>query len=811
MTIWYDVRYGLRQLMKKPLFSFIAILMLALGVGANTAVFGLLNSVLLRPLPVRNPDELRGINWVGDFCPGNIHGRVTSTPNGEQISNTFTYPTFCAFRDQGQKVAEFFAYMGFNTFDPLTIQIRDQAFTADGMMVSGNFFQVLGLEPVLGRTIMPEDDQPNVSPVAVISYQAWQNYFGGGRDAIGQTILLKQVSTTVIGVLPENFLGVEKGRRRDFYVPLALQPQIEGICALEASDTWWVEVMARAKPSVDDVQASHLLGALFTRMTGETVVNASEKNLRIILTDGRSGLSGALAPQRLTMTKPLYVLFGLVGIVLLVTCVNLAGLLLARGMTRHHEFAVRSALGARRGHLIRQLLTESIILSVIGVGCGFLLATWIKPVLARILWPSGVIVNLQSDLYVCGFVLTILVFTTILFGLLPALRVTRMNPVIHLKQRIMHGVPRLRLSRILISIQVGLSLMLLVMAGLFARTLINIWCIETGFNIENMLVFRADTGKRHAEFITAMSAVPDVQAVTYSNLPLLNRGRSSTTIPSPGKLSGELNILKLNVGETFLQTMGIPLLAGRDFKTIDTESSQNTIIVNQFLVESAFPDENPIGYTLRIHQKDYSIVGVCGNTKYYDLKMAYEPIVFFPVRHGAFYAMHTKGNPQRLIPMARQVLASVNPGVALSDVKTLKAQIHENTLQERSFAWLASSLAFLAILESCIGLYGLMTQSVARRTGEIGIRMAVGASPLAVAWPVLRSALLMAMAGMIISVPVILAIVRMIRSYLFGIEPYDPITLIGAVILLLGVVTLAAWIPARRAAKIDPMVALRYE
>ncbi len=810
-TLINDIKYALRQLGKNPSFMMVAVLTLAIGIGANTAVFCLLNSVLLRPLPVRNPDELRGINWIGDFCPGHIHGRVTGASNGEQISNTFTYPAFCEFRDRGASLAEVFAYLGFNPFGVPTVRIRGQSYTMDGMIVSGNFFQGLGLKPLLGHTIMPEHDRPGVTPVAVISFHAWQKYFGGDPNVIGQTIVLKQTNATVIGVLDKGFLGVEKGRRCDIYVPLALQPQIEGICALESTDHWWVEVMARLKPSVDEFQVSRLLGGVFVQTTSETVANASEKNLRIVLTDGSGGLIGALAPRRLMMAKPLYLLFGLVGIVLLVTCVNLAGLLLARGAMRHHEFAVRAALGARRSRLIQQLLTESIVLSVFGAGCGFLLASWIKPVLARVLWSSDTVINLQSDLYVCGFILAVLVVATVLFGLLPALRVVRTNPVIHFKNRTILGEPRLRLSRMLISTQVGLSLLLLVGACLFTRTLINIRRIETGFNIENLLMFRAETGERQAEFIAAISTLPGVKAVTYSNLTLLDGGRSSTTIPLPGRPSGNLNILKLDVSETFLQTMGIPLLAGRDFQTVDTQESQRAIIVNRSLVESAFHDESPIGKILRINQKDYTIVGVCGDTKYYDLKTACEPIVFFPSGQGASYAVRTAGNPQHLIPAVRQTLARIDLGAALSGIQTLKTKIDENIIQERSFAWLASSLAFLAVLQSCIGLYGLLAHNVTRRTGEIGIRMALGATPRAVAWPILRSAMLLVTAGVMVGVPAVLATVRIVRSYLFGIEPYDPVTLIIAIILLFAVAVLTAWIPARRAAKIDPMEALRYE
>jgi predicted permease len=809
-ALFGDIKYSMRQLLKQPLFSFIAILMLALGIGANTAVFSLMNSVVMRSLPVRNPHALRGVNWVGEFSPL-IYGRVSSTPNDEQISNTFTYPIYREFRARGAGVAEVFAFKGFNSFEPPVVLIHGQAFTVDGMMVSGSFFRGLGLEPALGRVISSAHDRPDVAPAAVLSHHAWQQYFGLDPNAIGQTIVVNQVSTTVIGVLPKGFLGIEKGRRFDVYVPLSLQPQIEGICPVQSPDNWWVQVMARLEPSVDELQVSRSLGTLFTRTLEETGVNTSEKNLRIVLTDGSGGLSGVLAPRRQGMAKPLYLLFGLVGIVLLVTCVNLAGLLLTRGMRRSHEFAVRVALGSGRGRLVRQLLTESVVLSLIGAFCGLLLATWAKPILARVLWSSDTALSLRSDIHVCGFILTLLVLTTVLFGLLPALRIARTSPGIHLKNRTTLSSPRLRLSKLLISVQVGLSLLLLVGAGLFARTLINIQRIETGFNSENLLVFRADTKGREVEFCTALRALPGMQDVTYSNLPLLTGVRSSTTISLSGNRSGQLNILMLSVGKTFLETMDIPLLSGRAFQEVDMENSQGVILVNRALAQSAFPDDNPIDKILKIHRKNYRIVGICGDAKYYDLKVACKPTVFIPSQSGACYALRTAMNPQDLVPTVRKTLASIDPTVALSDAKTLRTRIAENTIQERSFAYLALSLAFLAVLQSCIGLYGLMAHNVTRRTGEIGIRMALGATPKAVAWPILRSAIQMVGIGVTLGLPLAFILVRLIHSYLFGVQSYDPATVISAIILLFSVGVLAAWIPARRAAKIDPMEALRYE
>jgi predicted permease len=809
-TLINDIKFGLRTLTRSPGFTLVAVLTLALGIGANTAIFSLLNSILLSSLPVQNPQELHGINWIGDITP-EIWGRVVGTSNGEQMSNTFTYPAYCEFRDRGSGMAEVFAFFELGSPNSSTAVIRSQASRVNALLVSSNFFRALGLEPIRGRIMMPEHDQQNVEPVTVISYGAWKKHFGGDPNMIGQEIVLDNICATVIGILPQGFHGIEKGRRTDFYLPLSLQPQIKGICALESTDLWWVQVMARLKPSVDELEVSRSLGALFARTTSESGIEVSQKKLRVILTDGSSGLGGILAPRLGVMAKPLYLLFGLVGIVLLVTCINLAGLLLARGARRYYEFAVRTALGAGRWRLIRQLLTESTVLAILGGGCGFLLAAWIKPALSSILWAPDTTLDIHSDIHVYGFMLVIVMVTTILFGLLPALRLTRIEPASNLKHKTLLGGHRLGLNKMLISLQVGLSLVLLVGAGLFTRTLINIRCVEAGFNTENLLVFRGDAGGRQADFCTAIGALPGVQGVTYSNLPLLTGARSNTLVPMPHNRSETLPILKLSVGETFFRTMGIPLLAGRNFQTLDVEESQQVIIVNRALARIAFPDDNPIGKFLTIQQKEHRIVGLCGDTKYYDLKMACEPIVFFPSRGGTCYTVRAAANPQNLIPAVRQTLAVINPGTALSDVKTLKARIVENTRQERCFAWLASSLALLAVLQSCIGLYGLMSNNVTHRTSEIGMRMALGARPAAVAWSILRSALIMVGVGVAIGLPMVWGILRIVRSYLFGIAPHDPVTLTIAIVMLAIVAVLAAWIPARRAAKIDPMQALRYE
>jgi predicted permease len=427
------------------------------------------------------------------------------------------------------------------------------------------------------------------------------------------------------------------------------------------------------------------------------------------------------------------------------------------------------------------------------------------------LWTTDTDINVDSDIRVYGFMLIMVTAITILLGLLPALRMTRISSVLHVKHKTMGGAHRLNLNKLLISFQVGLSLLLVVGAGLLTRTLINIQRIETGWDPENILIFHAGLGPRQADFCKAVGALPGVQAVSYANLPLLTGARSNTQVPLTDNPSENLSVLRLDVSEMYLQTMGIPLLAGRGFETLDVEDAQQVIIVNRSLAQALFQNDNPVGRFLTIQQQPYRIVGVCGDSKYYDLKMPFEPTVFFPARKGAWYAIRTAASPQDFIQRVRQTLRTVNASVPMSEVTTLKASLSEHTRQEQCFAWLVSSLALLAVLQSCIGLYGLMALQVNRRTGEIGLRMALGASPRTVAWPILRSALSMAAIGVVIGLPMVWGIVRIIRNHLYGIQPHDPVTIIAAVVLLVGIAILAAWIPARRAARIDPMEALRYE
>jgi predicted permease len=824
-----DLKYAVRQLLKSPGFTTVAVASLALGIGANTAIFSLLNAVLLKSLPVRNPQTLRVLTWVGDIQPGSAsYCRLTTTPTGETAANVFTYPTYCDLRERHRDLAEVFAFSEFSQFASLAVLARGQASTAYGLMVSGNFFRGLGVEAVIGQTIGPDHDRPEAEPVAVISHAAWQRHFGLDPNVIGQTVTLNRNSFTIIGVLPQGFTGLVAGYRSDFYIPMASQPQMRPECPLGSSDHWWVQVMARLTPGGDEGQFQASLDVLFSQTVQRDAADASQKPLRTrILVEDGSG--GPVAPRR-SLTGSLGMLMGMVGVILLVACVNLAGLLLARGATRQHEMAVRTALGAGRWRLLRQSLTESLLIALAGAGMGLLLASWGKAILFRLLWPSKVEIDLRSDYRVFGFALAVSAAAALLFGLLPALRSASTSPMFNLKSRSTLGGPRLGLGRVLVSIQVGLSVILLVGAGLFARTLVNLYRIDTGFQTKNLLVFKVDASKagyRGAQLVdyyeqvrASIAALPGVQAVTNSNLRLLTGWMNNSTARVPGRSApseASLPFLGLTVSDSFLSTMGIPLLLGRDFDAVDNEAATRVIVVNHTLARVAFPAENPIGKVLTINSRDYQIVGMCGDITYASLKKAPEPTVFYPCRQHAaniaamHYEVRTPFDPMARVPGLRKRVAGLDRNIPLEDIKTQSLQLDESIARERCLASLALALGLLAVLLTCIGLYGLMAYNVSRRTGEIGLRMAVGARPWDVARPILRDAVRLAAAGVAVGLPVALGLAQLIRANLYGVGPHDSVTLVGVVVLLTGVAVLAAWIPARRAAKVDPMVALRHE
>ncbi|HVS51532.1 MAG TPA: ABC transporter permease [Opitutaceae bacterium] len=831
-----DLRYALRSLAKSPVFTSVAVLSLALGIGANTAIFSLVNAILLSSLPVPNPQELRVLQWTGldvhtAYFTGSMErggnrsnygsGSINATGGEPMTADSFTHPQFRALREQGAALADIFGYANLNN---ITARARQEAFTAEGLMVTDNYFSALGVRPALGRLFGPEEAGAGAAPVAVISHEWWEKEFALDPGVIGATVALNGNSFTVVGVLPREFRGVNLGDRTGFYVPISAQPQLMPSWPTASPSHWWVKIIARMKPGASDAQ---LLAVLDRAFAGEA--SSAMKEPGVVLRDGRAGP----AWDRKYYRRPLRLLLGVVGVVILVACANLAGLSLARGAAREHEFAVRAALGSGRWRLARQSLAESLVLASTGAGLGLLLAFWGKSALGALLAgsPDGLRYDLALDFRVLAATLGLAVLAAILSGLLPAWRAGHVDPLAGLKSAAALGAPRLRAGRILVSAQIALSVLLLAGAGLYVRTLVNLVRINPGFATDHLLLFQVTPrgagyrGPQLAAFyervLDSLAKIPAVRSVALTQFRLLGHtmsGGSFFTLPShPELFRGEKKpqAHQLTVSEAFFPTLGIPVLHGRGFTVADTANSLKVVVVNETFVHDYFAQDNPIGQILRVDKTDWQIVGVCRDAKYTELKLPAPPTVYFSFRQSsvglANFALRTSLPPLAVATAARKAVAAVDPNVPIATIVTQEQVRDQGISQERMFATLVGSLAVLAVLLACIGLYGLMAYNVTRRTGEIGVRMALGARPQDVARSVVREALRLAGAGVIVGVPAALGLAQLIKSQLYGVPAHDPLTFAFGALVLLGVAAAAAWLPARRAARVDPMVALRAE
>lgn len=831
-----DLRYAFRQLLKTPGFTAVAVLSLALGIGANTAVFSLVNAILLGSLPVPNPQELRTVQWSGvdakvRMMTGSVRPAGSSTksssplalstsPGRRMISNAFTYAQYRALREQSATQADVF---GFTELHNVNVRARHEPFTADGLMVSDNFFSGLGLRPVLGRLFTVGDDQPGTAPLAVITYGWWDKQFALDPNVLGQTVSLNGNSFTIVGVLPREFRGVEVADTKQFYVPMSAQPQLMANWPPTSPDHWWIHALARVRPGVTDAQVQAAFDSVFAPQVATLM-----KSPKIELAPGRAGP----ASDQQRYQKPLIILLSVVGIVILVACANLAGLSLARSAARQHEFAVRAALGSGRWRLVRQSLTESLVLAFLGGGAGLLLAVWGKTAISRLLAgsPEGLRYDLTLDLAVLGFTFALSLITAVLSGLLPALRAGRADPLAGLKSRAASSAPKLRTVRTLVTFQIALSVLLLAGAGLYVRTLVNLLVINPGFATENLLLFQLNphaAGLRGAAATSfyertqdALTKIPGTRAVTLMSTKLLAgsmSGGSFFSLPAHPELTEDKRpeAHRLNVSETFFTTLGISPPTGRGFTVNDAEGTPKVIVVNQTFSKKYFPGEIPVGQTLKIGQDDWQIIGVCGDAKYTDVKTDVPPTVYFSYRQtstrSAYFAVRTSLPPLALAAAVRKTVSVIDPNVPVSDITTQEAVRDGKIAPERMFATLVSALAGLAVLLACIGLYGLLAYSVARRTSEFGIRLALGAQRNDIAGPILREALLLAGAGLVIGLPAALCLAQLVKSQLYGVAPYDPRNLAAAALLLIAVAALAAWLPARRATRVNPVEALRAE
>ncbi len=821
--ILQNLRFTFRQLRRSPGFTVIAVLSLGLGIGAGVAVFSLVNAILLSSLPVANPQELRVLTWTGTDV------RMTSYSGGAKLdgnrwtgADSVSPPVFLRLRERGAGQADIF---GFEPLANVIARAGGEAFTARGTMVSDNFFPGLGLRPLIGRLLGPGEDYSG-SMNAVISYELWEKQFALDPAALGQTLTLDRVAFTVVGVLPRGFAGVRPGQPSEFYVPLSAgSPFLYR--PIDDTFHWCVRLMARIKPGASDRQ---LRAALDVALATEFA--AIMKAPGIQTESGRGGVNH----DRNQFTRPLFLMLGVVGLVMLVACANLAGLSLARGAARQHELAVRAALGAGRRRLILQSLTESLVLALLGGGLGVLLAVWGRSAVARLLAGSAgeLRYDLSMDAVVLGFALLIALVSALLSGLLPALRAGRTAPVRELRSRAGLGRQRQTTGRILITAQVCLSLLLVTGAVLYARSLLNLTRIDAGFNTERLLLFQLNSrgsgyaDAQPAEFYSRVQAslatIPGVRHASFIEFPLLSDGGSSGDFgPFPGHPGSGGMTLRLRVGETFFTTLGIPIVHGRGFSAADGEAAPKVAVVNEAFVRERLSGASPLGLTIPMWDANWRIVGVCRDAKYALLKQPVEPTTYFPFRQMFYsrfrtthlrsphFAVRTALPPLAVVNAVRKAVADIDSDVPISKMTTQEEVRDRRISQERLFASLCGALALLAVLLACIGLYGLLAYNVTRGTGEIGIRMALGATRPKIARQVLREAALLALAGVAVGAPATVALARFVQSQLYGVEPNDPFTLAGAGLLLIGVALLAAWIPAHRAAKVDPIVALRSE
>jgi predicted permease len=862
-TMMQDLRYGLRMLKKNPGFAMVAVLTLALGIGANTAIFSLIDAVLLKMLPVRDPQQLLLLNWtshgLAEGVVEGIAGNMDHDKSGRWTSTSFSYPIYEQIRTRNHVFSSVTALAGNGS--ELNVSYNGQPARADGELVSGTFFSALGVQPVLGRALNPDDDRIGANPAAVISYGYWERRFGRDPGIVGRTITVNSAPFTIVGVSPPEFYGVQPGRAVEVWLPLHAQPQVEPrwspgmpepgretrphpALLFASRDMWWVVIIGRLKTGVREQEAHAELESILQQTIAADVKPSTKPETIPHL--GVDAASKGLSYLRLEFSKPLSILMVVVGLVLLIACANVANLLLARATSRQKEIAVRLAVGAGRSRLVRQLLTESVMLAGLGGAVGLVLAFWGTDLLVAFM-ASGepISLNVTPDPLVLGFTAAVSVLTGILFGLSPALRSTRVDLTPTLKETAgelwtaMRGKRGLRwgLGRGLVTTQVALSLLLLVGAGLFVRTLTNLEHVNLGFNERNLLLFGIDPtqdgykGRRLADFYQELArrlqALPGVESVSFSGATLVGGGGNFRRtqiqgyVPKSGDETDGVEAHSNSVGPKFFETMGIPLVLGRTVSEGDTAEAPKVAVINEQFARRFLGGGNPIGRRFGFGDKstsgDIEIVGVVGDAKYEHLRDEVPATIYVPCLQEvqSLGAMHfevrTAENPMELASAVRRVAQDMDHNLALYQVRSQVEQINQTLFQERLFSRLTSFFAVLAALLACVGIYGTMAFAVTRRTREIGIRMALGARSGEIAATILRETLVPVGVGIAVGLVVALAVTRLISGLLYGLKPTDPLSIAVAVLLMGGVGALAGYTPARRATKVDPMVALRYE
>ncbi len=834
-----DIRYALRQLKKNPGFTVVAVVTLALGIGANTSIFSLLNAVMLRSAPVRDPNNLVVLQWTARKHPGGDYNSFDDCAAEGRTSGlgcSFSYPAFTEIRS-----TKIFEGVGaFAGSAKLTLTGNGAAGIARGEFVSGDYFGTLGVKAALGRTLEPADEAPDADPVAVLNYAYWSNAFGASPSVVGETIHLNGIPFTVIGVADPHFTRLTPGRAQQIWLPLTLAKQLGihwgDVNSKTQRASWWLTIVGRLKQGSSVKQAQAAVSVLFRNQTLYGVKpffkEADHPGVNLLpVQKGLTGIRGKLG-------QPLYVLMAIVGILLLITCANIAGLILARATTREREVAVRFALGASRGRIVRHLLTESILLSVVGTAFGIICASWGSHSLAVFLtsnWNSSLELNVRPDANVLIFTTAIAILAGIGFGILPAFRSSGVDVVPALKESSGSGAKitalrrRFRLGDSLVIGQMALSVLVLVVASLLVHTLVNLKNINPGFDMHQTLLFSIDpvsAGYKepqvqalYQELQARLSALPTVTSVSYSSDALLIGDLHTEGIRIDGQdRNAKIGSQMLSVSPGFFTTMRIPFFSGRGFLQSDLGSTRSVVIINRAFAQKFFSGRNPLG--LHITREDdkktvSEIVGVVGDTKYADLRDDVKPIAYLPIEgnegHGAYFEVRTNSNPTTLIPAVRHILGDIDNNVPILNIATQSEMTNRLIFNERLVALLSTLFGSLALVLVCIGLYGLLSYEVSRRTREIGIRAALGADRGDVIRLVVGQGIALALIGTGIGIAAAIGTTRYLQSMLYDVRPNDPMTLAASGLLLIIVGLLACYLPARRATKVDPMVALRYE
>jgi predicted permease len=820
-----DLRYGARMLLKNPGFTLVAILTLALGIGGNTAVFSVMNTVLLRNLPLPNPDELMFLR-----LPNEQPEAAWNTGNGD---TSFSEPVFEQLRKEGTVFSDLMAYVPL-AFDKVAVRIGDDPEEAEADEVSGNFFSGLGVSFARGRGFSLEDETTHAS-VAVLSYSYWNGRFARNPSVIGQTIFVKGVPFTIIGVTAQGFYGVEPGASTDFWIPLQNRPELNAwgqpvsLNTLYGSPKWWcIRLIARLAPHVTPERALTAVDADFQSAVRIGLGKPDPKSRKTPLAlDPAKGIQGANDAYK----QPIEILMAMVGLVLAIACGNVAMLLVARNSTRAREFSVRMALGAGRSRLFRQMLTESLLLVTGGAVLGWFFAISASSALAS--W-SGLEIPFSLDSNVLVFTVAISAVCGIVFGLAPLRSAVNVPVGLTLKtsnSTAFHDQKSSWSGKFVVAAQMAICLVLLVGSSLLTRCLRNYETLPLGLRVDGLLVFgtsplstRTDDEKArfYQTLLDRLRVVPGVESVTLIEN-RLGSGWSDNNVYAidgvvPKGSFAEVGMRSNDVGPDYFHTLGIPILRGRDLTDSDSRTAPKVVVVNQTFVTRFFPKGDPLGHTAggTKPESGHTIVGVAADSKYTSVDEKSRPMLYFPFAQSSSVSdmqveLRTSRNPEALIPSVRAVLRDLDPNLPMQKPMTQRAQFDESFSQARLFARLSMFFGLIAVLLVATGLYGTLAYRVGRRTPEIGVRMALGAQRSQVLWMVLRESLLTSLIAILAGVPLAIGAANLMRSMLFGVEPGDAFSFLAALLGVIFVALAASYIPARRAASIDPIVALRYE